>query len=331
MTSPLEKYNKENESRWEVLSDIPAWEEDRVLNWIKGVTFKEARDEWSNVISKYNPNVLAVIQRKERIIFSDLGILTVTWSMLHGSLLEVLQSNPERLILVLETLVKYVRDNANGQGEVDFFSKRERKSDVLGFLEDILGNGSKWRVVTTPKAKAGLEERTSEELTDVAKSLANNDLTDAWNYAFGRETDAKLAIEKAQNAIEYFATKTGLTKVKTSVYGNLLADIKAHPDKYESAAVVQFAEQDNAHNGTHPDGTLNDMMATWFWNTMNLIQKTNVIRHKNSDNDGYVIPIAVARQAVLMATLLCEFIEKEYFKKGDHRPTATEPVEKPAE
>lgn len=324
MVSPLEKFDQENEARWEVLNDVPEWEKERVLNWIEGATHERGHDRYGNPTSKYHSSLMLTIQRKERIIFADLGVDISNWYSLKTSLEELLSNNVERLILVLETLVKYVRDNADSSNQVSFFQSKIGKDRALYFLDNILKNGSKWRVVHTSKARAGLEERASEELTDVAKKLVNNDLTEAWNYAFGRETDPKLAIEKAQNAIEYFATKKGLTKASSSVYGVLLGDVKANPKKYESAAVQQFADQDNTLHTENPDGTLNDMMADWFWQTMNLIQKTNVIRHKTSDNDGYVIPIEAARQAVLMATLICEFIENEYFKKGNHRPLKKE-------
>ncbi|MGV9002059.1 MAG: hypothetical protein ACOH18_03865 [Candidatus Saccharimonadaceae bacterium] len=315
MVSPLEKYDQENESRWEVLLDIPKWEQTDIFWWIKGVVHEAGRDQWGNTTREYNADLFQGIQKKERIIFDELGISTWSWSALEESLRMQLDRNPERFLLVLETLVKYVRDGADSSGRVDFYDQRVSSEKVLRYLDKSLGNGSKWRVINTVSAKAGLEERASQQLTDVAKLLNNNDLTDAWNYAFGRESDAKLAIEKAQNAIEYYATKSGLSKATSSVYGVLLGDIKAHPEKYMSVASQQYAEQDDAVKGMNLDGGLNNMMSNWFWQGLNLIQKTNVMRHKTSDNDGYVIPIEAARQAVLIATLICEMIEKQYFKK----------------
>lgn len=320
MVSPLEKYDKDNESRWEVLKDVPEWEIDRVMSWVNGVTHERTYDRYSNAVATYDGTLLTMMQRKERLIFNDLGVDISSWPNLSASLRNLLETNVEWFIIVLETLVKRVRDNADSNGQVSFSKSKIDSEEALNMLDNVLGNGSKWRIVHERGAKAGLEERASEEITDIAKSLANSDLIDAWNYAFGREPDSKLAIEKAQNAIEYFASKYGLTKATSSVYGVVLSDIKAHPDKYESAAVQQFAEQDNALKEENPDGTLNDMMSGWFWHTLNLIQKINVIRHKTGDNDGYVIPIEAARQAVLMATLICEFIKKGYFKKGDYRP-----------
>ena len=285
------------------------------MAWMEGVLHYSKFNEWGHKVTAFNSTVLPAIQRKERMIFSELEVDTTNWSVFEASLKRLLQSNPERFVLVLETLVKYVRDSADSSGYVLYRDGQRYSKDLLGMLDTFLANGSKWRVVTQKGARAGLAERASEELTEVAKKLSNTDLTDAWNYAYGASTDAKLAIEKAQNAVEYFATKAGLTKSKSSVYGTLLGDIKSHPDKYTSAAFEQFKEQDESHKGQQADGTLNDMMANWFWHTMNLIQKTNVVRHKNSENHEYTIPIEAARQAVLMATLLCEMIEKEYFKK----------------
>lgn len=321
MVSPLEKYDKDNESRWEVLKDLPEWEIDRVMLWVEAVTHVRTYNRFNNAVASYDDTLLPKIQRTERIIFEDLGVDISSWWGLSSSLRKLIETNIEWFILVLETLVKYVRDNSDSSGQVSFSESTISSERALELLDHSLGNGSKWRVVHKEGAKAGLEERASEEMTNIAKNLSNSDLTDAWNYAYGMETDSKLAIEKAQNAIEYYASKYGLTKATSSVYGVMLSDIKVHPDKYESAAVQQFAEQDNALKEEDLlDGTLNNMMSNWFWHTLNLIQKTNVVRHKNGDNDGYVIPIEAARQAVLMATLICEFIEKGYFKKGNHRP-----------
>lgn len=316
MTSPLERYDNENEARWEVLQDVPQWEIERIMAWVEGVVHRPQLNEWQRTVSKFNPYLFPAIQRKERIMFSELGVDITSWNRIRAALNQLIQSNPERFILILETLVKYVRDSADSDGKIPFNDIKMRSDELLDLLDSFLANGSRWMVVTEKRVRAGLAERANSELTEVAKKLANTDLTDAWNYAYGTEPDAKLAIEKAQNAIEYFATKAGLTKSKTSVYGTLLADIKNNTSKYKSSAFDQFKEQDESHKGEQPDGTLNDMMANWFWHAMNLIQKTNIVRHKNSENHGYVIPVGAARQAVLMATLLCEMIEKEYFKKA---------------
>jgi len=321
MVSPLSKLQKENESRWDVLVDVPEWEEGRVFAWIKAVTHHGVMGSYGTKSSQYNEQVLQSIQRKKRFMFSEIGLAIDDWYGFEAGLEKLVKSNPERFILVLELLATYVRDNPDQYGNVDF-DKSEIKSNLaLVYLDNALSNGSKWRVVFEKNAEAGLEERAGEEITRIAQSLANKDLTDAWSYAFGTAPNAKLAIEKAQNAIEYFATKEGLTTTKSGIYGALLGDIKAHPDKYESSAVEQYAEIDNSFKpGDQKDGKLNDMMSHWVWHAMELIQKVNVIRHMHFEKEGYEIPVEAARQAVLMATIVCEFFANGYFKKGDHRP-----------
>jgi hypothetical protein len=170
-------------------------------------------------------------------------------------------------------------------------------------------------------ANVGLIERVNPQYKDTAEALGNIHLDNAWYDAFGSDTEPDRAIENAQKAIELAASKSKLTKAKTKVYGTLLGYIRINLNNtYFSVAKPEFDKSLALTNKT--DGTsilsaelIDKQYAEWLWNSMDLIQKSNPVRHKSNEADDFTVSVDTARQAVLIATLICELITKKYVYK----------------
>ncbi len=323
MSSPFERYNKANHQRWEVLDDFPEWEKANILDWIHALLYPS--DQYGR--RAYNPKILHYIQSKERIMLArDIGVPIDDWVSLHTTLVGLINSDEadrrEKAVLFIELLVKYVRDSSDrhrfGTSVVS-----EYTSDILSVLERRLQNGSNWRVVTKKGSEAGLIERVNPELLEIAKNSLNDDLHKAWNYAFGAAPKPELAIVHAQSAIEYVASKAGLTNATSKVYGTIIGDITKHKGMiYHSVAKPEFDKilELSKRSGSEID----NLFAEWFVAGMDLIQKSNPVRHKSKGIDDFKVSSGASRQAVIIATAIYEIIDKRYiFKKSSSERTTT--------
>lgn len=321
MSSPLDKYNSENMNRWKTLVDFPAWEIAVILSWSRQVLHERGYDRWGNSKAVFNPAVLPNIQRGERIMFADLGFDISSWPSIKVALSQAINEDPNIALLFIELLIKYVRDSVGLDSYGNYGSGTKSGEDILKILERSLSNGSKWTVVMKSDARAGLIERVNPRYQDTAEALGNSHLDEAWYDAFGSDAKPDRAIENAQKAIEVAASKAGLTKAKTKVYGTLLGDIRTNLNKsYLSVAKPEFDKSvalTNKADGTpvFPPEIIDKQYAEWIWNSMDLVQKSNPVRHKSDDVNDFAVSIDAARQAVLIATLICELVAKKYVYK----------------
>lgn len=314
MTSPLEKFKQEHTERWTVLQDIPPWEYESVILWLQLVFSNGGGTDFRGVI-------VQTINREFRLrLRSDLDIDATNWKSMRQSLVQLINSDQiDKFILFLDCVVHYVRDYGDHSGvfrEVEFNYAYKNIDSVLQELENVLENGSKWTVVFETNSDDGLIERVDGQLTKLAKDLNNDHLTKAWNQAFAVRPDPAKAIEDAQKAVEHEASNNGLTTVKTGVFGNLLGDIRAHPDKYISAAKDAYNLSNQISNDPNSPVDFNIQFSNWFSATMDLMQKSNPGHHASIETKNFKLGQGAAKQEVLIATLLCELISKGYFKKA---------------
>lgn len=311
MASPLEEFKSNNIQRWDVLQDLPPWEQETVSNWLKNIFVEEAST--FNGRDKFKYSICRTIETENRLmIHEDLGINCGSWSSINASYWELVGAEDFRKLLIfIECVVKYVRD---GRGSlITFYSTKISREQALMFLDISLGHGSKWKVVHEKYADNGLEARVDTNLTGIAAELKLNDLTEAWNAAFAVKPDPQRAIEYAQNAIEHVASEHKLTAAKTSVYGNLLGDIKNHPENYVSVASGAFSLMEQIAMDPKNPVKYDDQFSGWVAGAMELIQKSNPARHKSELTKNFVLEPAVGQQAVLMATVLCQLIASGSF------------------
>lgn len=188
---------------------------------------------------------------------------------------------------------------------------------MLNNIDDLLSNGSKWKVLRSRNSDSGLIERVNPEITKIAQNLDNDFLTKAWNQAFQRQPDPENAVVLAQKAIEDIASNLGLTKAASKVYGTLLGDIKANPHLYFSRARDAYDLQNIITKQPKDKLNVNEQFANWFWSGMDLIQKTNPGRHPSKEVGEFSLSAEAAQQAVIIATMICWFIESGSFFKDD--------------
>jgi hypothetical protein len=317
MPSPLEKYNKTHSNRWDVLVDIPDWERQPLINWVSNALRKKM-PSFSKSDSEYNQQVLIDIQRKERIMFTELGINDISsWYDIKKWLSAYSQLNdPGIFLLLLELIVKHIRDSYQDHEYINFgYVATVTPSMALSVLDRVLENGSKWKVVTERDSPAGLVERVNPHIQTIAENAKNNLLDNAWAHAYGLHPDPEKAIHDAQAAIEQIASETGLTNATTGVYGAIIGDVRSNLGKlYFSVAKPEFDKGLDLSKASDKQ-VVDDQFATWFWNGMDLIQKTHPTRHKSKETNGFKISVDAARQAVLTATLLHEMIARGYITK----------------
>jgi len=315
MPSPLEEFNSENPDRWEILQDIPEWERQAVLGWLYLVYVHPTTDYMGSTRNNFDNSAIRSIETVNRILLSNIGITATDWQNLRQCLSELLDDDVRKFVLFLELTVKYIRDDAGVN--LLFGSHLKGKEDVLDFLQRILNNGSAWTIVRTHNSNVGLVERVDERITEIATNLASNDLKAAWEAAFSMEPNPETAIEKAQKAIEHFATEAGLTNATSSVFGTLLGDIKTVKGRrYFSVAKSSYdlANSLAGQNSTEED--VNDQFADWVALGMNLIQKTHPRRHVSRSTNSFTVEPEAAKQAVIIATMLCHFIKNGYIYRS---------------
>ena len=188
---------------------------------------------------------------------------------------------------------------------------------ILDAIEGLLENGSKWTVLRTQNSESGLIERINPEMIEIAQKINNDFLTKAWNQAFQLRADPEGAVESAQRAIESIASDRGLTKATSRVYGTLLGDIKANPRRYFSKAKAAYDLHNTLTEQPKDELDINKQFANWFWNGMDLIQKTNPARHVSSAVKEFSLSAEAAQQAVIIATMISWFIESGSFAKEE--------------
>lgn len=315
MSSPLEEYNQAHGNRWKVLVDIPAWEEQSLFNWLYGVFVRQTEGVFGEAHTAYNASIIRGIEVRNRLLIKkDLGINADSWADLRKSLSTILVMDSRKVILFLELLVKYLRDSSDRNM---FYGKQLYSPErVLDILESILKNGSLWSVVSERGSDAGFVEQVDQRITAIAKGANDKDLSDAWALAFQPTPNPEKAIEHAQSAIESVASKHNLTTATSKVYGTLLGDIRARKSKsYVSIAKPAFDLSNVLAGEKSSEGDVNDQFADWFATGLNLIQKSNPARHKSKKTSDFKVSPDTAKQAVLVATLMCHFIKEGYIAK----------------
>lgn len=264
--------------------------------------------------SYYEPRhqVVSTIQGHFRLILQEVCStvqLTSGVGRFRESMAASFRSNGDALLL-LDILVVYIRDLA--PAKVPYGGKTVDDTEILSYLDQTLSNGSKWAVIFDEDADAGIMERVDGEVLKVAEEINENHLTKAWNLAFQLNSDPEKAVEEAQKAIEIIASNAGLTKATTKVYGSLVGDIMAHPDKYHNSAEEAY----NLHDLLNKQqNDINPRFAKWIGDGLDLIQKTHPARHKSTHVKDFVLSPESAQQAIVMATLIGWMIEKRYFHK----------------
>ena len=289
------------------MHDVPPWSVDSIIRCITLIFF-----------SVENDNVIQTIQRRMRIMLPEYCL--VDYGSKHSFLrsLEDDSSNgSEKIVLpLLDIVVKYIRDYAPSSLRIEHSSTYTiSRRELLNGVDDLLRNGSKWEVLYTKNSDSGLIERVNPEITKIAQELDNNFLTKAWNQAFQRQPDPESAVVSAQKAIEDIASNRGLTKTTSKVYGTLLGDIKANPHLYFSKAKDAYDLQNIITKQSKDKLNINEQFANWFWNGMDLIQKTNPARHQSEATKDFSLSAEAAQQAVIIATMISWFIESGSFSK----------------
>lgn len=311
MASPLQEYENNNRERWKVMYDIPPWHAESIIACIVRIFF-----------SVENDDVIQTIQCRRRIMLSEYCPV-VDYHNEH-SFLESLEENCSNgsgdiVLRLLDIAIKYIRDYApsplyvRDDDRVLCIHTRSVLRDIEGFLD----NGSKWKVLRDQNSESGLIERVNTEITKIAQNLDNDFLTKAWNQAFQCQPDPENAVVSAQKAIENIASNLGLTKATSKVYGTLLGDIKANPHLYFSRARDAYDLQNIITKQPKDKLNVNEQFANWFWSGMDLIQKTNPGRHPSKEVGEFSLSAEAAQQAVIIATMICWFIESGSFFKDD--------------
>ena len=256
-------------------------------------------------------SVVASIQRKYRVIIEDIfpgatdGATDFKYSLRDG-----LRNGDFDAFLMLELIVMYIRDIAPSQ--VPYGSGEVEDKKLLNYLDKLLENGSKWKINMERNADSGLAERVDAELVALAQEVDVPNLTRAWNYAFQLTPEPEKAVEEAIKAIELCASESGLTNLTTGVYGGIIGDIRTNPSLYMSAATEAFQKHDELNK---KQNDINTVFAQWFASGMDLIQKTNPAHHNSKLVKDFVLSFEAARQAVIIASMLCWLIKKGYFTK----------------
>ena len=310
MASPLQEFQNKSRERWKVMHDVPPWSVDSIVRYITLIFF-----------SVENDNVIQTIQRRMRIMLPEYCPVDYDdrYNFLR-SLKDDSSNGSEKIVLpLLDIVVKYIRDYAPNRLWVkDGYDRRYLHDyDMLNNIDDLLSNGSKWKVLRSRNSDSGLIERVNPEITKIAQNLDNDFLIKAWNQAFQRQPDPENAVVSAQKAIENIASNLGLTKATSKVYGTLLGDIKANPHLYFSRARDAYDLQNIITKQPKDKLNVNEQFANWFWSSMDLIQKTNPGRHPSEEVGEFSLSAEAAQQAVIIATMICWFIESGSFFKDD--------------
>lgn len=310
MASPLQEFQNKSRERWKVMHDVPPWSVDSIVRYITLIFF-----------SVENDNVIQTIQRRMRIMLPEYCPVDYDdrYNFLR-SLKDDSSNGSEKIVLpLLDIVVKYIRDYAPNRLWVkDGYDRRYLHDyDMLNNIDDLLSNGSKWKVLRSRNSDSGLIERVNPEITKIAQNLDNDFLIKAWNQAFQRQPDPENAVVSAQKAIENIASNLGLTKATSKVYGTLLGDIKANPHLYFSRARDAYDLQNIITKQPKDKLNVNEQFANWFWSGMDLIQKTNPGRHSSKEVGEFSLSAEAAQQAVIIATMICWFIESRSFFKDD--------------
>jgi hypothetical protein len=310
MASPLQEFQNKSRERWKVMHDVPPWSVDSIVRYITLIFF-----------SVENDNVIQTIQRRMRIMLPEYCPVDYDdrYNFLR-SLKDDSSNGSEKIVLpLLDIVVKYIRDYAPNRLWVkDGYDRRYLHDyDMLNNIDDLLSNGSKWKVLRSRNSDSGLIERVNPEITKIAQNLDNDFLIKAWNQAFQRQPDPENAVVSAQKAIENIASNLGLTKATSKVYGTLLGDIKANPHLYFSRARDAYDLQNIITKQPKDKLNVNEQFANWFWSGMDLIQKTNPGRHPSKEVGEFSLSAEAAQQAVIIATMICWFIESGSFFKDD--------------
>ena len=307
MASPLQEFQNNNRERWKVMYDIPPWIIDPIIARLENIFF-----------SVNNDNVIQTIQREMRMMFSD--YCTVDYEYRQNFLRDLREDgnngSGKIILALLDVAVKYIRDYAPDELHIiDLGIDVLYCEDVLNEIDGLLRSGSKWKILWTEDSESGLVERVNSEITKTAQELDNNFLTKAWNQAFQRQPDPEHAVASAQKAIEDIASNRGLTKATSKVYGTLLGDIKTNPHRYFSKAREAYDLQNIITKQSKDKLNVNEQFANWFWSGMDLIQKTNPARHVSNEVKEFSLSTEAAQQAVVIATMICWFIESGSFSK----------------
>ena len=308
MASPLQEFQNKNRERWKVMYDIPPWSVDSIVRYITLIFF-----------SVENDNVVQTIQRRMRIMLPEYCPVDYDdrYNFLRSLKDDSINGSEKVVLPLLDIAVKYIRDYAPNELWIkDGYNRRYLHNyDMLNNIDGLLSNGSKWRVLRGQNSESGLIERVNPEITKIAQELDNNFLTKAWNQAFQRQPDPENAVVSAQKAIEDIASNRGLTKTTSKVYGTLLGDIKANPHLYFSKAKDAYDLQNIITKQSKDKLNINEQFANWFWNGMDLIQKTNPARHQSEATKDFSLSAEAAQQAVIIATMISWFIESGSFSK----------------
>lgn len=308
MASPLQEYENNNRERWKVMHDIPPWSADSIVKLITLIFFKVKND-----------NVVRTIQRRMRIMLPEYCPVNYHDKYIFSESLEedCNSGSGDKVLHLLDITIKYIRDYAPNVLQTNSEFGNFRANDLLEVIEDLLSNGSKWKVLRNRGSESGLIERVNPEITKIAQKIDNSFLTKAWNQAFQRQPDPENAVVSAQKAIEDIASERGLTKATSRVYGTLLGDIKANPHLYFSRARDAYDLQNIITKQPKDKLNVNEQFANWFWSGMDLIQKTNPGRHPSKEVGEFSLSAEAAQQAVIIATMICWFIESGSFFKDD--------------
>ena len=308
MASPLQEYENNNRERWKVMHDIPPWSVGLIVRYITLIFFKVKND-----------NVVQTIQSSMRIMLSECCPVDYHNEYIFLESLEENCSNGsgDIVLFLLDITIKYIRDYAPNTLQTESKLGSLYGGDLLNKIEELLSNGSKWKVLRDRNSESGLIERVNPEITKIAQEINDDFLTKAWNQAFQRQPDPESAIELAQKSIEHIASTRGLTTATSKVYGTLLGDIRSNPQRYFSKAEEAYDLQNIITKQPKDKLNVNEQFANWFWSGMDLIQKTNPGRHPSEEVGEFSLSAEAAQQAVIIATMICWFIESGSFFKDD--------------
>ena len=289
------------------MQDIPPWSVDGIIRQLEGIFFEVKND-----------NVINTIQCEMRMMLAVYCPVNYKYKEDFRRDLKEDSNNGsgEVILTLLDVAVKYIRDYAPRELDTHHDGMLNCEA-ILDAIEGLLENGSKWTVLRTKHSESGLIERVNPEITEIAQKIDNDFLTKAWNQAFQLRADPEGAVGSAQKAIESIASDHGLTKATSRVYGTLLGDIKANPYRYFSKAREAYDLHNTLTEQPKDKLDINEQFANWFWNGMDLIQKTNPTRHASNAVKDFKLSAEAAQQAVIIATMISWFIESGSFAKEE--------------
>jgi hypothetical protein len=223
------------------IEGVPRWAQPSLLKWLapilNAVESQDAREPLTT-LQLHSTEFLLLAERRLH--------LQLDWNHGGRATLESLgkfMDTPDTFLHVLELAIEHV----------DLGYSFQQQDMALADLDRILTeSGMMWRVdvqdIPTGDTWHGhpgfqrvrtLQRRTTPEATDAVQALSRNSpnlaqhMTNAWNYAFGRNPDPRSAYREAILAVEAAAIPIIVPNNAKATLGSVIGEMRAAPQKWQ--------------------------------------------------------------------------------------------------